>query len=203
MATRTDTFDLGALRLTSGEGRHLVLDFALEPFELGGHTYTVTGAGDSADAGAPAGHITAWLDISRMTGQGYALRLGFDAALHGPCMRCLEPADPEFAVESREVSQPGEGDDEFASPYVLESILDVGAWAHDALALVLPATLLHSPDCRGLCAVCGADLNTAGPEHHHEPEPDPRWAALSGLTLEDPEETADSAPSAEPRAASD
>jgi uncharacterized protein len=191
MATRTDTFDLGALRLTSGEGRRLDLDLALEPFELGGHHYTVVGAGDSLNPDAPAGAITARLDISRMTGQGYALALRFDAALHGPCMRCLEPADPLFHVDSREVSQPGEDADEFESPYVSESILDVGSWAHDALALALPATLLHAPDCLGLCPVCGADLNTAGPEHHHEPEPDPRWAALSQLTFDEPEPAAE------------
>ncbi len=182
MATASDTFDLGALRLTSGEGRHVELDLAFVPFELGGHTYTVSGVDGSGEARP----ITARLDISRMTGQGYALRLGFSAALHGPCMRCLEPADPEFTVDAREVSQPGEGDDEFASPYVLESILDVGAWARDALALALPTTLLHAPDCLGLCPVCGADLNTAGPEHHHAPEPDPRWAVLSEITFVDP-----------------
>jgi uncharacterized protein len=186
MATRTDTFDLGALRLTSGEGRHLDLDLVLQPFELGGHHYTVGGAGESLNLDAPRGTVVARLDISRMTGQGYALRLSFDAALHGPCMRCLEPANPEFHVDSREVSQPGEDADEFESPYVTESILDVGAWAHDALALALPATLLHAPDCLGLCPVCGVDLNTAGPEHHHAPEPDPRWAVLSELTFDAP-----------------
>lgn len=191
MATRTDSFDLGALRMTSGEGRHLDLSLALEPFELGGHTYTVSGAGDSLNPDAPAGAVTARLNVSRMTGQGYALALSFAAAMHGPCMRCLEPADPEFNVDSREVSQPGEDADEFESPYVVESILDVSAWAHDALALVLPATLLHAPDCLGLCPVCGADLNAAGPEHQHQAEPDPRWAALSALTFTDPDPGSD------------
>jgi uncharacterized protein len=184
MATRTDTFDLGALRLTAGEGRHLDLELVIEPFELGGHTYTVAAAADKADADAVAGQIPARLDISRMTGSGYALRLGFDARLNGPCMRCLEPATPAFHVDAREVSQPGEDDDEFVSPYVLESILDITAWARDALSLALPSALLHDPDCLGLCPVCGANLNTAGPEHHHDPEPDPRWAVLSQLNLE-------------------
>jgi uncharacterized protein len=99
-------------------------------------------------------------------------------------MRCLEPAHPQFRVHSREVSQPGEDDDEFVSPYVRESVLDVGAWARDALVLVLPAALLCKPDCLGLCPVCGTDLNTASPEHVHESEPDPRWAALAELKLE-------------------
>jgi uncharacterized protein len=181
MSTRTDTFDLASLRLVAGEGRRLDLALVIEPYALGGHTYTVTRTGADADPAVPAGQIDAGLDVSRMTGQGYALRLRFAAALHGPCMRCLEPAAPEFRVDSREVSQPGEDDDEFVSPYVLESVLDVSAWARDALALALPATLLCRPDCRGLCPVCGADLNAAGPEHQHAPVPDPRWAVLSEL----------------------
>ncbi len=49
------------------------------------------------------------LDISRTTGEGYALRLRFDATLSGPCMRCLAPAESALQVDAREVSQPGEG----------------------------------------------------------------------------------------------
>ena len=53
-------------------------------------------------------------------------------------MRCLEPADADFEVDAREISQPGAGD-ELDSPYVEAGILDLGAWARDALALNLPA----------------------------------------------------------------
>jgi uncharacterized protein len=98
-------------------------------------------------------------------------------------MRCLEEATPAFAVDAREVSQPG-GGDELSSPYVKGDELDLGGWARDALALALPATLLCSPDCAGLCAVCGANLNTAGDDHTHERERDPRWRKLSELRFE-------------------
>jgi DUF177 domain-containing protein len=172
MALRTDTFDLGGLRLTAGEGRRLELHIALDSFNLGGERYEV---GPSP--------VPARLDISRTTGSGYALRLRFEAELTGPCMRCLEPASPRFAVDAREISQPGEGE-ELESPYVTDGVIDLQAWARDALALTLPATLLCRPDCAGLCPVCGADLNQAGPDHHHEPAPDPRWAKLSELKLE-------------------
>jgi uncharacterized protein len=172
MAIRTDSFDLGGLRLTSGEGRRLELEVALPAFELGGEHYP-----------AVPSIVPVRLDISRMTGNGYALRLRFAAALDGPCMRCLEPASPEFEVDVREVSQPGAGD-ELDSPYVEGGVLDLGGWARDALALMLPATLLCRADCAGLCPVCGANLNDAGPEHAHEPERDPRWAKLSELQFE-------------------
>jgi uncharacterized protein len=118
-----------------------------------------------------------------MTGGGYSLRVRFSASLHGPCMRCLRDAEPETSVDAREVSQPG-GGEEMSSPYVDGDELDLSAWAHDAFALALPAQVVCRDDCPGLCPVCGADLQTAGPEHSHEAEPDPRWAKLCELRLE-------------------
>jgi uncharacterized protein len=172
MALRTDTFDLGGLRLSAGEGRRLELSVSIDPFVLAGEHYPVEPA-----------LVPSRLDISRTTGDGYALRLRFEAALAGPCMRCLEPAAPVFSVDAREVSQAGETD-ELASPYVEHGILNLHAWARDALALALPTKLLCRADCAGLCPVCGADLNTAGQEHGHERDPDPRWAKLSELRFE-------------------
>jgi uncharacterized protein len=63
-------------------------------------------------------------------------------------------------------------------------VLDLHAWARDALALSVPANLLCREDCAGLCPVCGTNLNEAGSDHRHEREPDPRWAALSELRFE-------------------
>jgi uncharacterized protein len=172
MALRTDAFDLGGLRLSSGEGRRLELNIAIEPFSFGGEAYPLQPA-----------LVPSRLDISRTTGGGYVLRLRFAATLSGPCMRCLEPAAPTFEVDVREVSQPGETDD-LSSPYVQEGTLDLRGWARDALALVLPTTLLCRPDCAGLCPECGANLNEAGPEHVHERRPDARWAKLSEIRFD-------------------
>jgi uncharacterized protein len=171
MAARTDLFDLGRLRLHAGEGRRLSVGVALGDFEFAGERY----------ATEPA-IVDAALDVSRMTHDGYALRLRFSAALIGPCMRCLADAAPVTAVDAREVDQPRDGE-ELSSPYVDGAVLDVGAWARDAYALALPAQVVCRENCAGLCPLCGADLN-ADPEHAHEPEPDPRWAKLRELKLE-------------------
>lgn len=172
MSLRTDRFDLGGLHLSMGEGRRLTLSVAVEPFELGGERYTV-----EPDL------IEVSVDVSRTNADGYALRLRFAATLSGPCMRCLETAGPTFEVDAREVSQPA-GGEELRSPYVEHQVLDIHAWARDALALSLPTTLLCRADCAGLCAVCGENLNAAGPEHRHETAPDPRWAKLSEIRFQ-------------------
>jgi uncharacterized protein len=172
MASLTDSFDLSGLHLSAGEARRLELAVQIDPFELAGEHYAV----------APAS-LPVRLDVSRTTGDGYALRLRFTACLDGPCMRCLSDASAEFEVDAREVSQPGEGD-ELGSPYVESGLLELRSWARDALGLTLPTQLLCRADCAGLCPVCGADLNLAGPEHAHEPEADPRWAKLSEIRFE-------------------
>jgi uncharacterized protein len=172
MSLRTDMFDLGGLHLSTGEGRRLTLSVSVEPFELGGERYLVEPE-----------LIPVRLDVSRTNADGYALRLTFDATLRGPCMRCLESAGTTFQVDAREVSQPA-GGEELSSPYVQDQVLDIHDWARDALALSLPTTLLCRENCAGLCALCGENLNAAGPDHGHETGPDPRWAKLSEIRFE-------------------
>jgi uncharacterized protein len=177
MPVGTDSFELRGLQLGAGGGRRLELHVAIDDFALGDEHYRVE------PANGERGLIGVTLDVSRTTGGGYAMRLWFEVTLVGPCMRCLEPAAPVITVESREVSQPGAGED-LESPYLDQGVLDLRGWARDALALSMPAQLLCRPDCAGLCTVCGANLNQAGPEHGHEPAPDPRWAKLSEIRFE-------------------
>jgi uncharacterized protein len=166
------SFDLAALRLTSGEGRSFDLEVPVGEFDLSGQTYAVR---------PPV--IPVRLDVSRTTGSGYALRLRFEAALAGPCMRCLEESTTTFRVDAREVDQPGTREEELDSPYVdADEVVDVAQWTNDALALTLPAQLVCRADCAGLCAECGENLNEH-PDHAHEREPDPRWAKLRELEL--------------------
>lgn len=170
--SRTDVFDLERLQLRSGEGRRLDLEVALPDFRFAAQPYEVVPKA-----------VPVRLDVSRMTGDGYSLRLRLSASLHGPCMRCLDPASPVYEVDAREVNQPG-GGDEMTSPYVDEDgELDLAAWSRDALVLAVPDQVVCRPDCAGLCPECGENLNE-NPGHAHEKGPDPRWAVLRDLKLE-------------------
>ena len=169
--TASNKIDLARLGLSAGEGRRLGLELDPGTLSYGGQRYATS----HADPGV--------LDVSRMAA-GYSLRLRFETQIAGPCMRCLGEAAIPVAVDAREVDQPGAGD-ELESPYVEAEQLRVGDWAHDALALALPAQLLCRADCAGLCPVCGESLNDAEPAaHDHEPNPDPRWSKLRELKLD-------------------
>ncbi|MCA1689120.1 MAG: DUF177 domain-containing protein [Actinobacteria bacterium] len=172
MTARADDFDLAGLGLSSGEGRRLELRARIAPLTLAGERFV-----------ADPPEVDVVLDVSRMTGSGYALRLRFSAALTGPCMRCLSPAGPIVSVDAREVHQPG-GGVELESPYMIGEVLDLAAWARDSFLLAAPDQILCRSDCAGLCPECAANLNETGPGHHHERAPDPRWAKLREL-LED------------------
>jgi uncharacterized protein len=161
--------DLQTIRIRSGEQYRGAREVELEPIELGGQRY----------APVPERPHAA-LTLSRTT-SGLLMELELEAALEGPCFRCLTETRVTSAIRGREyqASDPG-ADDDLRSPYVADDRLDLSAWARDAVVLALPDKILCRDDCAGLCSVCGKDLNVE-PHEHEEETPDPRWAALAEL----------------------
>jgi uncharacterized protein len=163
------TFDLRQAKLRPGEEYRDEQEIALAPYDLGGQRYLPVPE-----------KVTAELAINRGT-SGTTFELGFPVRLHGPCYRCLKDAVLDLSIRAREyqATSPGESD-ELRTPYVVENQLQLSDWARDAIALELPQQILCRPDCAGLCAVCGEDLNE-NPHEHEEERSDPRWAALEEL----------------------
>jgi uncharacterized protein len=173
VGTEDRRIDLARLSLSPGQARSLEPAMALERVQLGGQAY------------APGEALGPRLDVSRISGGGYALRLRYRAQVSGPCVRCLEQAELRAEIDVREVDQPSSSDEELRSPYVSDGRLDAERWANDALVLSLPAQPLCRSDCKGLCSVCGASLNDADPaEHRHADSGDPRMAKLRELKLD-------------------
>jgi uncharacterized protein len=163
------TFSLRNVRLRSGEQFHDTVAVQLEPLTLGGQEYTPVPP-----------EVPAELTITKAT-TGSVYQLSFRAELSGPCFRCLRDTVVAESVDTHEYQATNpNGDEELETPYLADDMLDLSAWARDALALGLPDKILHSPDCAGLCPVCGKDLNDE-PHTHEELRGDPRWAALEDL----------------------
>ncbi|HEY2371191.1 MAG TPA: DUF177 domain-containing protein [Gaiellaceae bacterium] len=163
------TFSLRNVKLRTGEQYRDTVTVQLEPLVLGGQEYTPVPA-----------EVPAELTITKAT-SGSVYQLSFRAELRGPCFRCLRDTVVAESVDAREYQATNpNGDEELETPYLGDDGLDLSAWARDALALGLPDKILHSPDCAGLCPVCGKDLNDE-PHTHEELKRDPRWAALSEL----------------------
>ena len=162
------SFNLRQVKLRSGEEYRDEVELELEPFEFGGERYLPV-----------PGTVPAELAITKAS-TGTLFQLKFAARLHGPCYRCLGDAVLDVPIRVREYQATTPEDDELTTPYVVDDRLDVSGWARDAVALALPDKILCRPDCAGLCAVCGKNLNDE--PHTHDDEPtESRWAALEAL----------------------
>lgn len=170
-------FELGALHLSPGEGARAEVMVAVAPILVGTERYTV----DDVDA---------QLDVARMIGGGYSLRLRGEAQVRGTCLRCLEPIAFDRTLDVREVDRPGSGqegedddDNDLVSPYVDGDLLALDDWLRDTLVLDLPATMAPPTGDDGRCVQCGRTLQDLGApgEDAGEPAPDPRWAKLREL----------------------
>jgi uncharacterized protein len=163
------TFNVRTVKLRAGEQFRDVRSVDLDPLELGGQRYVPIPE-------SPEAVLTL-----TQTSSGLVLELETAVRMVGPCVRCLADAGVSLHVASREyqATSPGESD-ELTTPYLVDSRLDLSAWAHDAVALSLPDKILCRDDCAGLCPVCGRDLNREPHEHEGEAA-DPRWAALADL----------------------
>jgi uncharacterized protein len=98
------------------------------------------------------------------------------------CARCLKPFDRDFEIQVQELYAAGAEPDADEYPLVEDSV-DLEPLIRDVVILAMPFAPLCRPDCRGLCARCGGDLNLG--ECTCPPETDPRWAPLADLELDD------------------
>ncbi len=121
--------------------------------------------------------------------KGYALsaRLAYDGQLE--CSRCLAaypfrqdesfslvlyPRPPEAEAEIEL------GKDDLDAVFYDDPVVPLAPIAEERVQMAVPMKPLCRPDCKGLCAVCGNDLNLGPCATAHETA-DPRWEALRAL----------------------
>ncbi|MFO8060465.1 MAG: DUF177 domain-containing protein [Bacillota bacterium] len=130
---------------------------------------------------------TVALDVCR-TGEGWYLTGRGEAAVAGRCSRCLGAVQMtipvDFSVEIRDETRGDRGEeppsDEVIPRMTRDGRIEVGERVREEIILGIPLKILCDPDCRGLCPVCGVNLNETTCDC--EPEPgDPRLAALQKL----------------------
>ncbi|HVP66360.1 MAG TPA: DUF177 domain-containing protein [Anaeromyxobacteraceae bacterium] len=160
---------------------------------------------DEAVAGDPAGyraaeaaHVEAHLE---RLGRRVRLVARTGAELTALCGRCLAPVRVAVPVAFELTMVPAEEADEeraarhekgdahrdgsFA-PYDVDEetyrgkVIDLDPLVREQLLLALPRYPVCQENCKGLCPVCGQNLNEkdCGCERH---VPDPRWAGLEKL----------------------
>jgi uncharacterized protein len=123
------------------------------------------------------------------TGRSIIANADLTTAIDEQCSRCLTAISSPVELSIQEEALPsidletGQPLDRSEEPEALR--LDEHHELHlegpvaEAISLAEPIAPLCRPDCRGLCAVCGLDLNME-PTHRHEDDTiDPRLAKLA------------------------
>ena len=164
------------LRQMHGEHDRLVRTYAASAFDASQEEYAV------------AADVALALDVHR-EGRRYRLVGELRTTLELSCGRCLnrftQPVELSFALLYLPYADNrGEGEieieeEDLATAYYREDQIDLGQLMREQVFLVLPMKPLCGDGCRGLCPVCGINLNegSCGCVHAWE---DPRWASLKG-----------------------
>jgi uncharacterized protein len=122
------------------------------------------------------------------TNPGAYLEGSADAHVAGQCSRCLTsietPVSAEFAEQYYATAAVETGAGLTAPPPDSKTIgsdfkIDLTPLLREELILATPQAPLCRPDCKGLCPVCGEDLNQR--PHDHAAVEDVRWTKLLEL----------------------
>lgn len=121
-------------------------------------------------------------------GEGFTVKGTVSTELHSTCALCAKAFDEPFSFnfEERFVKDPDpEGD---AYPMGIDE-LDITRPVLDNLFLSLPMQSICRPDCKGLCPLCGCDLNSVQCAclREEEPQRENPFAKLSALLNHDKE----------------
>ena len=119
-----------------------------------------------------------------------------ETTLEVPCSRCLEPMTVPVRTEFDLRYQPhstntGEGEkeieeDDLTTAFYQNDEIDLEQLMREQFYLALPMKPLCEDDCRGLCPICGANLNRTTCDCKQE-SLDPRLEALKKLRHNDAE----------------
>jgi uncharacterized protein len=151
--------------------------------------YEATAFADERDSFEVTGSVSLEFDIFKDKAQ-FRLAGAVQTTLELSCSRCLEaftlPVDAAFDLRYQpHAVNTGEGEreieeDDLTTAFYENDTIDLGQLMREQFYLALPMKPLCREDCRGLCALCGANLNrgTCGCQHEWQ---DPRLAVLKHL----------------------
>lgn len=146
----------------------------------------ITGVSQIADIPEP---LSVDAKVTVLDG-GYLVNASLRGKVWLVCSRCSNEftcdvtgdVDTFYTSDAAQCDGEDEGEVRLIDPR--EEALDITADANDILVLSVPAKPLCSEDCKGLCPVCGVDLNKEPCSCSRE-NTDPRWDTLKHITFEE------------------
>lgn len=167
------------------EGQPVDLDLPAERFAASGDLHLV-------------GRVQLHGRLDRANELAFRLRAALEAGIELACVRCLdaftlpvhENLDLLYLPHSANVAKaPATGeaeeegrlkDEDLSVGFYRDERIDLGLMVWEQVYLSLPMKPLCRGDCRGLCPVCGTNLNTSSCDCTRDTV-DPRLASLKAL----------------------
>ncbi|MGE5561410.1 MAG: YceD family protein [Chloroflexota bacterium] len=152
--------------------------FTIDPGEL-----------DSAEGVSSVSPLTVEAEASS-TGEGVLVSIKAEGEITLQCSRCLEEfraplsltAEQEFRDDANRAESSGDEQDD-TLPLPADGLVDLTDIVRQAYLLALPMKPLCRPDCRGLCQVCGKNLNQGACDCVKQ-DIDPRFEKLRDLLVD-------------------
>ncbi|MCJ7717514.1 MAG: DUF177 domain-containing protein [Anaerolineales bacterium] len=115
--------------------------------------------------------------VISVTEDGVVAEGKFRALTHLDCSRCLNDFWQPLEISFTEIFQAHPAEDSEEQPFPADGSIDLTPIIRDYATLDIPIRHLCAEDCKGLCVVCGMNLNKEDCGHRQE-SIDPRMAEL-------------------------
>jgi uncharacterized protein len=147
----------------------------------------------------PRIHIEPDLDLGELSGvirvtrtpQGLLVQVKLQARILSECVRCLQDFTQNLQVDFTDLyafNRRSMADADLLLPEDMHIVLD--PLVREYMLLDVPIGPLCRPDCKGLCPICGENLNEVACDHTQD-SGDPRLSVLKSLLEEDQEENSE------------
>ncbi|HOP75390.1 MAG TPA: DUF177 domain-containing protein [Bacillota bacterium] len=94
------------------------------------------------------------------TGEGFLVEANLSFTYEANCSRCLEPFQTTQNLQIKEEFVPNYNQVEDDSVFTFQGdIIDLEDCINEQVILALPMKFLCDADCRGICPMCGINLN--------------------------------------------
>ena len=155
---------------------------ALTHAKVGTRSSTVLDLGHVVVSDIELAFLRGTLEFTRVD-NGILVQGILDSAVKTECIRCLTPFFSPIQIELEDViSLPGS---ELTSEQPVrvheDGWVDFSPLIRQYAWVNLPLNPVCSPDCQGLCPVCGGNRNLGECHCDTEPSIDPRWSVLKEL----------------------
>ncbi|MCR5685665.1 MAG: DUF177 domain-containing protein [Lachnospiraceae bacterium] len=171
---------LSEVIVSGGTGKKTDVPLEAEKFLFGGIEY------------AYAKKSPVHIELNYISSKSVRFKAEGSFELEAECSRCLKPVMLPFEINTDTIlvlNDDGRActkDDDELLEYVEDRELDVDGFVNEEIMIGFPMQVLCGEDCKGLCPVCGADLNK-GECGCDRVVLDPRMSKIRDLFLQDKE----------------